>query len=661
MKKFLTFITFLVFALLIFTSCNDEPLVNYVDFSADGYSVIYNKDNFRERAVAESFVSTVQQKTGKKLPLSNHIFAKSSECEIVFGSATSRDEYKTVAAALGEYATPDIGAWCVRVIGRKLVVLGNNDTSLKLASDYLSTLVTSEGIMVDEKLNKLVVYDYRAYINNGTVTEYTDTQLASISTAATIAVGDLNIKDFSRDVLEYSVDTDFITGYKTVVAIPSAIGATVTVTQAADNNGVALVTVKSKDSSTSTTYKVNFVMNNEYEVNAKVVNKGGASSAVVFTIDDGDRRTATFVASLLEKYPSLKATLGIVTNKIAKAKTEGTPNTESYKWAMDDQGKYIYEVDEEAYNFWKKIVDTGRLQLTSHSYTHAYVGADDNGGVFEYETSSGTMETSKYFPKGNIQMELFASRQMIMDLYPSQSVLGYIKPGTGAVNSDYYYDVLINHTDYIGARSTAGNYTTPSVMVNTAEWLATWRNRYYVKGYMVQHYTTNADILTDKDSTPEECFAAGIPAWTNYIDEAVKAQAMACFCIHTIKPDDYVSSSGHYIYDSQAEQLFAYADKLSKSGDAWVAFFDEALIYYNEWSTSKVTATAFKDEKITLTMTHEEKGECYNMPLTVKVSVPNTWESATINGTEVEVKSDDDGKFVFADVLMGTPTVIEKN
>lgn len=661
MRRLLFIAAVVLSSLLLFTACNSTPSVNYINFSSENYQVVCNNDNFSESILVDEFNDAIEEKTGRALSKVNYVHSKPSEYEIIFGRITTRAEYTAAAEKMSQYATGDVGVWCVKVVDKKLVIAASNDKSLSLAVNYAKEFITSEGLLIEENTDKLVVFDYTKYITTGDIVTYTDEELARISTVSSIAVGDKTLSDFSRDVFEYTAETDFLTGYPTVAALASAKGATLTVTQATyENGGIATVTVESKDKSTKSSYKVVFNVNNEYAVNAQVVNKDGASSAIVFTIDDGDTRTASFMYDeMMPKYPHLRATFALVTNKIATLKTNGASGTESYEWALDDDGRYVYEVKQTAYEFWKKIAESGKFALTSHSHTHSYMGDDDGGGVFEYKKSDGTPMTSKYFPKGNVTMELSASMQIIKDLFPSQSVLGYIKPGTGAVHSDYYYDKIINGGEYISARSTAGNYNNPATMVNTSEWLATWRNRYYVKGYMVQHYTTNADILTDQSSTPEECLAVGIPAWKNYIDEAVKAGGMACFCIHTIREDDH-TGTGHYIYDTQADQLFDYANTLAERGDAWVAFYDEAMIYYNEWSTSTVTASAFRDEKITVTMTHKEVGDMYSVPLTVKVALPSGWSAAKIDGEAVTVHTDNDGgKFVYVNVLMGENTVIE--
>jgi hypothetical protein len=112
-----------------------------------------------------------------------------------------------------------------------------------------------------------------------------------------------------------------------------------------------------------------------------------------------------------------------------------------------------------------------------------------------------------------------------------------------------------------------------------------------IKSYMVQHYNTSPSVKTTQaDSGPAECLAAGIPYWTNYIDTAVEMKGWAAFCIHNIRPDTHDTRSGHYIYQSQADQLFGHAQRLSDEGKLWIATLSEGMIYANEWVASSVQA-----------------------------------------------------------------------
>jgi hypothetical protein len=144
--------------------------------------------------------------------------------------------------------------------------------------------------------------------------------------------------------------------------------------------------------------------------------------------------------------------------------------------------------------------------------------------------------------------------------------------------------------------------------------------------------------------------ANGGEYWKAYIDHAIEKNGWAPFCIHNMYATD---SSGHYILQKDAESLFAYtADK-----NVWVATYTDASNYYIQWSTSTVT-TAYENGKITVTLTDKEDDELFKDELTVKVSVPSIWDTATVNGQTLEIHRNADGtSFVYVNIVPDTGAV----
>lgn len=145
-------------------------------------------------------------------------------------------------------------------------------------------------------------------------------------------------------------------------------------------------------------------------------------------------------------------------------------------------------------------------------------------------------------------------------------------------------------------------------------------------------------------------------AWKKHIDNAIAANGgWASFCIHAMTEDISEEDQGkHRITWAQAEDLFSYA--CGKGDDLWIASQTDATMYYHQWSTSTVTtsydATA---GRISISLTDEENDELYTMPLTIKVSVPGNWASATVNGEELTIHSNNDGTcYVYVDVAPET-------
>jgi chitin deacetylase len=167
---------------------------------------------------------------------------------------------------------------------------------------------------------------------------------------------------------------------------------------------------------------------------------------------------------------------------------------------------------------------------------------------------------------------------------------------------------------------------------------------------MIEHYNTSARKATDINSAPFECLTADIDYWTDYIDAAANTGGFACFCLHDIEPNDYTGSN-HHIYQAQADMLFGYA---CERGDLWIATFDDAMLYYNEWSTASLEAIAYKDESITVRLTDKEDNSIYNMPLTVKLDVPGGWEKVTVEQggeiAEYSVIESESGNYAYVDI-----------
>ena len=103
----------------------------------------------------------------------------------------------------------------------------------------------------------------------------------------------------------------------------------------------------------------------------------------------------------------------------------------------------------------------------------------------------------------------------------------------------------------------------------------------------------------------------------------------------------------HYILQNDAEELFAHTvDK-----NIWVATFTDALMYYSQWSTAKLS-TSYSGGTITVNLTDSENDEVFDAPLTVKVTVPAKWTSAVCNGEYLSVETDDNGnKFVYVNIV----------
>lgn len=482
-------------------------------------------------------------------------------------------------------------------------------------------------------------YDY--YLANKDSIKEAD---MSLSTLSGITLDYDVLGGFSEDVLEYTVDVDINSGYPFVSAATASPTATITTEQASSKNGgVATVTVVSADGSSTTVYKVRFNVTGTFASSAEVVGKNGADGAVTFVVDDGDHATAEFTAAMMQKYSGLKFTYAILVNKLATLKTVYDPELGKYVYVMDEDGDYTYTVNQTEVEFWNHLIESYDTEVISHTYTHSFWGNDDNGGVQYYVDSNGYVKTSPSLPVGSATAEIYASMQIIEDLLGIRAVT-LTEPGIGVKTTDTTVNSTLYKTYYTYYKQLVNQAIADGTIVN------------YIGGIMGVS-STNISKYVTKDNikslngvsrlmvTPTD----NKEMWKQFIDNAAANDGWATYCIHKITPE---ASSGHYILQSDAEELFAYA----ASKNVWIANYTEAALYYSEWASAKV-ATSYEDGKLSVTLTDDEDNTVYNEELTVKVYVPTIWSGASANGEQLTVYTDDGGSFVYLNVLPDSGTV----
>lgn len=212
--------------------------------------------------------------------------------------------------------------------------------------------------------------------------------------------------------------------------------------------------------------------------------------------------------------------------------------------------------------------------------------------------------------------------------------------------SDYYYGLIKSGKIYYGARSGF------SVRANTVPVATQHRDmadpaiRYKVPAMTMQYYNTNRKKLLGLGLTKEEYLSFGISAWTEYLDSAVNTGGWAVYLFHTVTLEGQEPNQ----YSVYQEQLEALIDYTASYGDrVWVATYTDAQIYYNQWSSAKVTATRGEDV-IKLNLTHGEKGEGYDMAMTVRLNVSDEWNAVTVNGERLNVIHENGESYVLVDV-----------
>ena len=387
-----------------------------------------------------------------------------------------------------------------------------------------------------------------------------------------------------------------------------------------------------------------------FEPTAEIVNKDGADAVVTFVIDDGNHPTATFSKEMMEKYENLTFTYALWTKDFGTL----TLTADGTEYLMED-GRYVYtQNDTQIANqvFWWDILKNGRCEAVSHTHTHQFWGTNDDGGEFEYVKNNEEKVSTATMPKGSVTKELYGSMQILQDVFPqnrfpNQRYVSLVLPGIGVRTTDFktadgknittyltYFNSLLTKSvqrdEYIGARSTFQVTDTASSAskVVLPESLRSVKSRMSVPAYMIVDSNKGAN---------------GVENWTAFIDHAVEKGGWACYCIHNI----LTTASGHYILQDDAEKLFAH----TYGKNIWVATFTDALMYYSQWSTAKVE-TSYSGGKVSVTVKDSENDEVFNAPLTVKVTVPSKWTSATCDGETLEIRSDENGnKYVYVNIV----------
>ena len=471
-----------------------------------------------------------------------------------------------------------------------------------------------------------------------------------------LAVNGVSLPDFDPDKTAYTVSAEDVDSMD-VEAVAAQEGAVISV---AREGASVTVTVTGKNGENQRVY----TLDARVALEGKVVNHNGANATVTYVIDDGDQQTAiAVIKNMAEKYPSLAASFALVTQSLATFKTvEGADGVLEY--LKDENGNYVYSKNTANWNFWDKMLHRyGRdgFEAVSHSHTHKYWGENDEGGAFDFRLSNKKTVTSEIFPRGNVSKEFLGSNQIIREL--GQRGLVFVRPGLthegqGVKLSSGFWDNMQNSGAFI-ARGTYTYPDQPETMLNSFTAFGDADARFFLKSYMVQHYNTSPGVKTEKGkSTPEECLAAGIDYWTDYIDTAVENNAWAAFCIHTIRPDTH-TGSGHYIFNSQADALFAYTEQLSAENKVWVANLTDAFLYAIEWSTASVEAHQVGNDRAVVSLSCRETAEIYRLPLTVRILLPAGKTAASLNGSALVTEEAEGLTYAYLNLIPGSEVTLD--
>ena len=409
-------------------------------------------------------------------------------------------------------------------------------------------------------------------------------------------------------------------------------------------------------------------------VPAQIVNKNGAKGVFTLLSDDGDQRTSDFLHTVIApKYDTFKLTVAIPTHKIADVGLinngkEYNCENGKYSFSSYKKNEYVSSISGSVFkagayanmrDFWRKITESGVIELASHSHNH-----DLGGGTDEIVYKNGTV----LWPKGSMTMEICASAQLLRNGLKQETPF-IVRPGGTTLTAEMirnFKDAVAKGNTYLGVQGSNGAppfkgvTTANSAKLNTVKKFTELEGRLTIATLLVRSYEAGFNaagdgFATTKDSSKASVKAAGISAWKQYVDYAMQYGQWASITFHSIVPDTD-TAEGYEVYDWQVKALMDYVQPLAKKGDIWLASFADAAKYYFEWSSAELRAECYNNEYIEVKLTDKEADARFDEALTVKLSIPKSWTTAklTTNGatTNLTIHTNADGsKFVYANIV----------
>ena len=394
------------------------------------------------------------------------------------------------------------------------------------------------------------------------------------------------------------------------------------------------------------------VKDKDFKPTATVVLRDGKSGTVTYILDDGDAATGEYTKIFLRDYENLKLTYGLIAEKYATPLTVYNEEIGKYEYVFDENGNYIYAVNESASELWLELVSEfgDRVEYTSHTLTHDFPGYNDEGGTITYVTSGGELKTAT-LPVGSATAEVYASIQILSEIF-GVDVKTIVEAGVPAKEGDTIVDGVVYPGYY--------RYYTELIKKAYEEGLIVGaRGGGFGEVAEIENNILTYDILTDlgtrldlhayslrHSQTPE--------SWISYIDAAKETGGWALVMMHRVYSDDTTGKDNViHLKESQMRYLFSYTD----TEDVWVANFTEATKYYFEWSTASVDVS-YDDGRIIVNLTDKENNEIYDEALTVKVTVPESWTACLVDGVETKVKIAENGEsYVYVNVVPDSGSV----
>ncbi len=346
---------------------------------------------------------------------------------------------------------------------------------------------------------------------------------------------------------------------------------------------------------------------NEQSYSTEIMSvKGGKDAIATFTVDDGYNPNDLAVSALFGQY-GMPVSLMVVPERVL------------------DTGKYAnFSTVEQL----RELAASGLIDIQSHSYTHMYMAAP---GHADYKEGNSN-EVNRY-------REIVQSKQFILENFPNIDPVAFAVPG-GSYDEPSFELVM---KTYYASRAESGIATgtyqvlTPADTAEAGGW------------YNLRTLWLRNDVNEIK----------------SYLDICVANGGWFLAGTHSI-------IEGGPNYDITSENLALVLDSVkeySDEGKLWVASFADAVKYLREVenSTVKQYTTDF-GMYVEVNMADATEGglplsrDIFDMPLTVKVEIPEGWSKVRFSQKGVHTTADtftEGGKtFAYAEIVPNSGAVL---
>ncbi len=301
-------------------------------------------------------------------------------------------------------------------------------------------------------------------------------------------------------------------------------------------------------------------------------------SAFTFSFDDSFESQYTYALPILDKY-GMKATFFV----IAGAVTDGPPQD----WR---------------YGYWWQFKDMAAEghEIAAHTMTHP--------------------DLTK-LPVGDI----YTPNTLTYELYQSQQIIEQKIPGYKCVTLAYpycSYDSTVEKvaSQYFISARTCGAYAEPS-KINGLDW-------FDVASETPEYNLPRNSVSDDQDEFDTYTY--------NVQNESINTGDWAVFFTHEVVPMSQISNGGDttMYYPTSTywlDELCQWVKQKSDSGLVWEATYGEVAKYIKERQDFTYNIVSSSNSQIEISSTCGLDTSIYNYPLTVDITVPQSWKQVTVS------------------------------